>query len=179
MGLLDFVRDAGEKIFGKDDEKAARQQKPRALPGTAKPGGGPDAMRTGTTFDELREKALRQMLEKHGFGVTGLSIDVAGERATVSGKVATQEMREKIVLLIGNTAGIAQVDDRLQVERQEPEAKLYTVKSGDSLSKIAKQFYGDVNKYPVIFEANKPMLKDPDEIYPGQVLRIPAVEQHI
>jgi nucleoid-associated protein YgaU len=50
------------------------------------------------------------------------------------------------------------------------------VKSGDTLSAIAKQFYGDAGRYSAIFEANKPMLKDPDEIYPGQVLRIP--QQH-
>jgi len=173
MGLLDFVRDAGEKIFGKDDAKAASQPRPGAPAGTAKPAGAGDAMRTGTTFDELRERALRQLLEKHGFGVTGLTIDVEGERATVEGKVATQEMREKIVLVVGNTAGIAQVDDRLEVERKEPEAKLYTVKPGDTLSKIAKQYYGNANQYPKIFEANRPMLKDPDKIYPGQVLRIP------
>ena len=178
MGLLDFVRDAGEKIFGRDDDDKdkGRQQKPSAKP-TAQPGG--DGMKTGVTFDELREKALRQLLEKHGFGVTGLKIDVAGDRATVSGKVATQELREKIVLLIGNTAGIAQVDDRLEVERKEverkePESKFYTVKSGDTLGKIAQQYYGNASKYPTIFEANKPMLKDPDKIYPGQVLRIPA-----
>jgi nucleoid-associated protein YgaU len=48
------------------------------------------------------------------------------------------------------------------------------VVSGDNLSKIAKKFYGDANKYPVIFEANKPMLSHPDKIYPGQMLRIPA-----
>ena len=47
--------------------------------------------------------------------------------------------------------------------------------SGDNLSKIAKKFYGDANKYPVIFEANKPMLKDPNKIYPGQNLRIPPL----
>ena len=55
----------------------------------------------------------------------------------------------------------------------EAEADFYTVKAGDSLSKIAKEYYGDAMKYPAIFEANKPMLKDPDKIYPGQVLRIP------
>ena len=47
------------------------------------------------------------------------------------------------------------------------------MKSGDTLSKIAREFYGSANKYPVIFEANKPMLSNPDRIYPGQVLRIP------
>jgi len=57
----------------------------------------------------------------------------------------------------------------------EPEAQYHTVVKGDTLSKIAKTFYGDAMKYPVIFEANKPMLTHPDKIYPGQVLRIPAL----
>ena len=55
----------------------------------------------------------------------------------------------------------------------ETASTFYTVQKGDSLSKIAKDHYGDASKYPQIFEANKPMLKDPDKIYPGQVLRIP------
>ena len=61
----------------------------------------------------------------------------------------------------------------MTVEMPEPESKFYTVKSGDNLSKISKEMYGDANQYPKIFEANKPMLKSPDEIFPGQVLRIP------
>ena len=64
-----------------------------------------------------------------------------------------------------------------EVVEPEPEAQFYTVQPGDSLSKIAKQFYGNAMKYPVIFDANKPMLKDPNKIYPGQVLRIPPLEQ--
>jgi nucleoid-associated protein YgaU len=81
------------------------------------------------------------------------------------------------VLTAGNTKGVAQVDDRLVVEaaEPEPEAAMYTVKSGDTLSAIAKAHYGDAMKYPEIFEANKPMLTDPDKIYPGQVLRIPPL----
>ena len=63
----------------------------------------------------------------------------------------------------------------MSVVTPEPEATFYTVKEGDSLSKIAKEVYGDMMKYPVIFEANKPMLKSEDLIYPGQVLRIPAL----
>lgn len=172
MGVLDFVRDAGEKIFGRDD--AARVQKPSAAPQPGgKAGPAPAGAKPTPTFDELRELALRRAVEKNGFPVTGLQISVRGERATVSGKVATQEIREKVVLVLGNVAGIAQVDDRLEVERKQPEAKLYTVKSGDTLSKIAKEYYGNASKYPVIFEANKPMLTNPDQIYPGQVLRIP------
>ena len=50
----------------------------------------------------------------------------------------------------------------------------YTVKKGDTLSKISKQFYGDGNAYKKIFDANRDQLKDPDKIQPGQVLRIPS-----
>jgi nucleoid-associated protein YgaU len=51
--------------------------------------------------------------------------------------------------------------------------KTYTVKAGDTLSKIAKQHYGNANAYMKIFEANKGVLKDPDKIQVGQVLTIP------
>lgn len=52
----------------------------------------------------------------------------------------------------------------------------YTVVSGDSLSKIAKQFYGKASLWPRIFEANKDQIKNPDLIYPGQKLRIPKLD---
>jgi nucleoid-associated protein YgaU len=116
-----------------------------------------------------------------GLDVKQLKVDVAGETATVSGEAGSQADREKVLLAVGNTQGIAKVDDRMSVATAKlaeatpppPETKYHTVVTGDSLSKIAKEFYGDPMKYPVIFEANKPMLKDPDKIYPGQVLRIP------
>ena len=77
------------------------------------------------------------------------------------------------MLAVGNVRGIGRVDDQMSVAKAEPEATFYTVKSGDTLSKIAREAYGNAAKYPVIFEANKPMLTDPNKIYPGQVLRIP------
>ena len=98
-----------------------------------------------------------------------------GDKAVVSGKAASQAEREKAILAAGNTQGVARVDDRLTVAAAEPESQYHRVESGDTLSKIAKQYYGDLSKYPVIFEANQPMLKDPDKIYPGQVLRIPPL----
>ena len=82
---------------------------------------------------------------------------------------------KKIILMVGNTQGVGQVDDRLVVGKPEPEAVMYTVRRGDTLSKIAKEHYGDARKYPVIFEANRPMLTHPDKIYPGQMLRIPPL----
>ena len=80
-----------------------------------------------------------------------------------------------MVLAVGNTKGIAQVDDQITVEKAEAEAMFYMVQRGDTLSKIAREQHHDASKYPAIFEANRPMLKDPDKIYPGQKLRIPPL----
>jgi nucleoid-associated protein YgaU len=163
MGLFDFVKDAGASIFGKDDKKTAPQAQTRDV--------------SPAELEALkRRKALERLLADLSLEVEGLRIDVAGDTATVHGTVDDQAEREKVVLAIGNVAGIARVDDRLETKAKAPEAQLYTVVAGDSLSKIAKKFYGDANKYSKIFDANKPMLKDPDRIYPGQVLRIPPPE---
>lgn len=147
MGLVDFVMSAGEKLFGGKGES-----------------------------DQERSAKLENHVRKMGLSVQELKIDVAGEKATVKGKVESQSEREKIVLAVGNTEGIAKVDDQLQLIKVKAEAKYYTVVKGDTLSKIAKTQYGDAMKYPTIFEANRPMLNHPDKIYPGQVLRIPSVE---
>lgn len=127
----------------------------------------------GVESDQERSAKLENHVRKLGLEVKLLKIDVKKDVATVSGRVEAQSEREKILLAVGNTEGIARVDDQLEVVKPEPEATYYTVVKGDSLSKIAKAVYGDAMKYPVIFEANKPMLTNPDLIYPGQVLRIP------
>src|SRR5690606_36684542 len=93
---------------------------------------------------------------------------------TVRGQVQREADREKIILGVGNVDHVAKMDDQLTASSTEPEGKFYTLKSGDSLSKISKEFYGDANQYNKIFEANRPLLKDADDIFPGQVLRIPA-----
>ena len=159
MGLIDFMKEAGRKLFHGDKEKKKTAPPPNMAP-------GPD-------LDRHKAADIAEFIQDMGFDVTDLGVRVSGETATITGKVGTQEEREKVVLAVGNTAGIARVDDRLEVEKAEPEATFYTVKSGDTLSAIAKEHYGNASKYPVIFNANKPMLKDPDKIYPGQVLRIP------
>jgi nucleoid-associated protein YgaU len=154
MGLIEFVRDAGQKIFGADKATAA----------PADP-----------AVQSKRASALEEHVRALGLQVENLKIKMADTTAHVRGKVADQATREKVVLAIGNTAGVSGVDDGLEVVAKAPEARYYTVRSGDTLSKIAKAQYGDANKYPTIFEANRPMLKDPDKIYPGQVLRIPPL----
>lgn len=96
------------------------------------------------------------------------------------GETADLATKEKVVLVVGNTNGISSVEDNItvaEVEEIEEEAmaQFHTVEKGDTLGKIAKEYYGNAMKYPVIFEANKPMLTHPDKIYPGQVLRIPPL----
>lgn len=119
---------------------------------------------------EDKAKVISDAIQGHGLKVENLGVAVEEDLARVTGTAESQSDKEKTVLVAGNVKGIAKVDDQLDVA-----AQFYTVVSGDSLSKIAKQYYGDASKYGLIFEANKPMLKDPDLIYPGQVLRIPAL----
>ncbi len=154
MGLFSFIKDAGASLFG-----------------------GSRSVETKEVSAEDKVRALKQELDKYNLPVQNLSLRLEGDKVTVKGLTETQEIREKAVLVLGNVAGIARVDDQLEVaEAPKPQARFYEVKKGDSLSKIAKEMYGDMMKYPVIFEANKPMLKDPDKIYPGQMLRIPPLE---
>ena len=91
----------------------------------------------------------------------------------MGGRAPTQQVREKTILAVGNVAGVASVDDRIEVVEPAPEAAFYTVKKGDTLGAIAKEYLGAAGRYQEIFEANQPLLKDPNLIYPGQVLRIP------
>jgi nucleoid-associated protein YgaU len=166
MGLFDFVKEAGAKILGADEPAA--QPKP-----TPAPAASPGEMRQA--LDQKRALALLRHVQGLGLGVTDLQITVAGDHITVRGKAPSQEAREKVVLAVGNVAGVARVDDQMEVVAPEPAATFYTVERGDTLSAIAKAHYGSANKYMVIFEANQPLLTDPDKIYPGQKLRIPSL----
>ncbi len=160
MSLFSFIKNAGAKVFGlkTDAEKAAE-----------------------VVAEELREEAaaarrMEETINDLQLQVENLNVHIDDDKATVSGMAYDQATREKVVLVVGNSEGIATVDDQMTVEHVEPPAQFHTVESGDTLGKIAKNYYGNAMKYPVIFEANQPMLKDPDLIYPGQVLRIPHIE---
>ncbi|MBZ9729918.1 peptidoglycan-binding protein LysM [Salegentibacter sp. JZCK2] len=166
MGVFSFIKDAGEKIFGKEKE----QEEENIEISEAKK----------EILRKENAKAANKLLETiKGLNLAGENfvIDIEENTATVYGLADSQAIREKIVLIIGNSHGIAKVDDRLAVKIEEPESGFHTVERGENLSKIAKEHYDDANKYTVIFEANKPMLKDPDKIFPGQVLRIPRLEK--
>jgi len=166
MGVFSFIKDAGEKLFGKEKEEEEENIEIT------------EAKKEIIRKENARAaKKLLETIKGLQLEVENPVIDIEGNTATVYGLADSQATREKIVLLIGNSEGIAKVDDRLAVKIEAPEAAYHTVERGENLSKIAKEHYGDVNKYTVIFNANKPMLKDPDKIYPGQVLRIPRLEE--
>jgi hypothetical protein len=171
MGLIQFAKNVGRKLGFGHDEPKPQQQAQAQHPQAAQ---GPTPQQVRELQDRKKAAALVKLVNDMGFHVDELGVRVDDDKVTLTGKAQNQEEREKIVLLVGNVEGIGSVDDRLQAAAAAPEAQFYEVKSGDTLSKIAKQFYGDANKYQQIFEANRPMLKDPDEIYPGQRLRIPA-----
>jgi nucleoid-associated protein YgaU len=166
MGLMSFIKEAGEKLFGIGEAKAA-EAAVKAAP-------TPENV---AAMSAAAGKAIADYIGTQGLAVDGLDVafDAPSSTVTVSGSVPDQATKEKVLLCCGNVAGVGAVHDMLIVNAPEPESQWHTVVSGDNLSKIAKKFYGDPNKYPVIFEANKPMLKHPDKIYPGQLLRIPPV----
>ena len=155
MGLISFIKEAGEKIFGKSEEKK-------------------EAEKAQIITDHIR---------KFGFDTRDIQVKVDNDKVILQGSVDTVDNKNKIIVAAGNVQGIASVEDMITVRKApeivvpKPENQFYTVKKGDYLSKISKEVYGDANKYNIIFEANKPMLKNPDLIYPGQVLVIPPLNK--
>lgn len=146
MGLFDFIKSAGKRLGIGDDE-----------PPTA--------------------DALKKELDSHGLGTENVKVEVKGDKAVIRGDVGSQDALEKAIVAVGNTIGIGKVESDVKVANAAParEPRLYTVKKGDTLWEISETVYGkghgkDNKK---IFEANRPMLKSADKIYPGQVLRIP------
>ena len=161
MGLLSFVREAGEKLFGRKEVEAAAAE---------------SAQDKLADLNQKAAAAIVAYIDKQGLDASALTVsfDGASSTVTVAGTVADQATKEKVLLCCGNVDGVDKVDDQLAVTNPEPPATFHTVVRGDTLSAIAKACYGNANAYMKIFEANKPMLSDPNKIYPGQVLRIPA-----
>jgi nucleoid-associated protein YgaU len=162
MSLISFIKDAGEKLFG---------HKPEA------PAADPAALQAQSdAANATAATAIAAYINAQGLKVEDLDVAFDGATGTVSvaGEAVDQATREKVVLCCGNVSGVSQVDDAMTTAEPADESRWYTVVRGDTLSAIAKSQYGNAGQYPKIFEANKPMLSNPDKIYPGQVLRIPA-----
>jgi nucleoid-associated protein YgaU len=147
MSLISFIKEAGAKLHGASEDKPAAPE------------------------------ILKQEVAKQGLPANKIDVAVNGNAVTVTGSATSTEEAEKIALTVGNSVGVSQVANNISVEKPAPGAKMYTVQKGDNLSKIAEAQYGKgkANEYHRIFAANKPMLKSPDLIYPGQVLRIPPL----
>ena len=157
MGIFNFVKEAGAKVgLGESPSKAAAEAEKEE------------------ELAELREgnKLLRFILQMD-LGVEKPKVKYDDGVATVWGTAPTQKVKENVILAIGNCAGVEAVDDQMEVVEPAPEATFYTVQKGDTLGAIAKEHLGKAGRYMEIFEANQPLLKDPNLIYPGQVLRIP------
>ncbi len=143
MGLFDFAKEFGKKLFGKDDDAAEK---------------------------------ITQHIQESNPGIDPLSVAYDDGKVTLAGNASSMEAYEKAILMAGNVKGVTEVSaEELSVPAAEVEAKVeyYVIQSGDSLSKIAKQYYGNAMDYPKIFEANREVIQDPDLIYPGQKIRIP------
>jgi nucleoid-associated protein YgaU len=147
MGLFDFVKSVGKKIFGGSADAAAPAD------------------------------ALKDEVASHGFDTSGLDITTDGNTVNITGKAVSQEEAERILLSIGNTIGVSQINSSLITGDGAAEATMYTVVKGDSLWKIAEHHYGKGKggKYTEILAANMPPIEDEDLIQPGWVLRIPKL----
>lgn len=175
MGVFDFIKEAGAKVFGGETKEEAKPEPINyARQAYLKEQAELAAAQAENVEEAAKSVALRALLNQYGFDTTQMDLQFDDGVVTLTGAVQTQQALESIILALGNTEGVGTVDAQVEVLNPEPEATFYTVQKGDNLSKIAKEFYGKGSRYREIFEANKPMLTDPDRIYPGQVLRIPV-----
>ena len=165
MGLIAFIKEAGEKLFHHGETKEAMDA------ASADP--SPEKI---DAANNAGSDAIMAYIKSMNLDAAGLTVtfDSTSGVAKIYGVADTQEIHEKIILCSGNVAGVVSVEDDMTTSVEEPENQYYTVVSGDNLSRIAQQTMGNANSYNAIFEANRPMLGSPDKIYPGQVLRIPA-----
>ncbi|GAA0840960.1 peptidoglycan-binding protein LysM [Cupriavidus pauculus] len=165
MGMFDFIKEAGEKLFGKGEAKAAQDAAVAE----------PTANDKSEAANRAAGYAIEAYIAKMGLTATGLTVTVDGAqgKVTVFGVAPDQATREKIILCCGNVEGVESVEDKMSVNVETAESQWHTVVKGDTLWAIAQVAYGNGAEYNKIFEANKPMLTHPDKIYPGQKLRIP------
>src|SRR3954468_9857866 len=175
MSILSFVKGAGERILS--NARAAVQMHPGTEEHEVSTASAPPEMPASSSAMDPAGEAIVNYIRAQSLEVDDLQVrfDAPTSTVVVSGTAKDQETKEKVILCCGNIEGVEKVDDHLQVKQAAPEAQYHAVVQGETLSAIAKKYYGNANKYMTLFEANKPMLKDPNRIYPGQLLRIPQL----
>jgi nucleoid-associated protein YgaU len=120
------------------------------------------------------DEQMRKFLEEDNPGIKNLDVKVNGDVVELSGDTDDPAAVEKAVLMAGNVEGIGEVKIAgLKSPPLSADVEYYEICSGDTLSKIAQKFCGDASAYPKIFEANREVIKDPDQIFVGQKIRIP------
>ena len=163
MGLFSFLKKAGaNSLTKKEVAKVEKTDEIKKL--------------EAKLLNKQKTLVLEGIVGSLGVKTKDLVVKFVLDKVTISGQVSSNEDREKIILALGNVSGVATVNDKLTVKKSTPSAIFYTVKKGDTLGKISKTHYGKASMYKQIFEANKPMLKSANKIFPGQVLRIPSVK---
>ncbi|MEZ5466430.1 MAG: LysM peptidoglycan-binding domain-containing protein [Lysobacterales bacterium] len=188
MGVFSFLSSAGSKLFG--------GKKPSEVPNLQ------SLIRDHVAKIGLPSKHIHYWLEEEVMVVSGWVDDKPTKEKVIIavGNVEGVDKVEDRLVVGAPPAALTQKADGLvpaatettpvtaeapleaellptreQAAEHEWSSRTHTVQKGDTLSKIAKEVYGNAGKYPIIFEANQPMLSHPDKIYPGQVLRIPAL----
>ncbi len=166
MDLFGFAKDVGRRLFNTEDD----------------------------AVDKIRE-----LIEQNNPGVENLGVEFDKGIVSLSGECETAAAMQQCALMAGNVEGVSDVYvNRMTVKAPPPapeastseapsaaatpaampaaEAQadeVYVIKSGDTLGKIAQEFYGKASAYVKIFEANRGVIEDPNKIYPGQTIRIP------
>jgi len=153
MGLFDFAKDIGSKLFTSDAD-AAKNITDHIL------SNNPGVENLSVIF---KDGEATLIAESNTFEAAQIAVLMAGNVKGVTKVIPKFQINE----VSANTeADIVAALEPTNVE-------YYLIQSGDSLSKIAKKYYNNAGEYPRIFEANKEVIKDPDLIYPGQKIRIP------
>ncbi len=141
MGLFDFAKNLGNKIFGGEDDAAEK---------------------------------IKSHINEENPGIKDMEVAFNDGVVSISGQADNPEAFEKAVLMAGNIKGVEKVDAAgVTAPAQTLKVEYYVIQKGDTLSAIAKRYYGNAMQYPRIFEANREVIKDADKIFIGQKIRIP------
>jgi len=126
--------------------------------------------------EEDAPKKIQEHIEEDNPGISDLLVAFKNGVVTLSGKADDSAAVEKAILMAGNVKGVSEIINRVLSNLPIGQnTEYYEIKSGDTLWAVAKNFYGDGNKYMKIVEANKEVIKDADKIFPGQKIRIPKI----
>lgn len=167
MGLFDFVSSLGKKLGIDHFEE---QERVKTLDDEA------SRLQAQTALREKLKQTLVAAVGALNLGIDGFAVSIKGEVVHLAGTAKTQADKEKAVMCVGNHAGVSHVDDaEFIVVTPEPPSVFHHVVKGDTLSLIAKRYYGIIMAFDEIAVANQPLINNVDEITPGWIIRVPPI----